>query len=56
LSTFHIELLTGQPSDTVRRILLDAGVTLRPPGGRSPFLRRCRAGWQDDGGGTIAGR
>lgn len=42
LSSFQIELLTGQPSQTVRRILRDAGVTLRPPGGRSPFLRRCR--------------
>jgi transposase len=44
LSSSQIELLTGQPSQTVRRVLRDAGVALRPPGGRSPFLRRWRAG------------
>jgi transposase len=44
LSTFHIELLTGQPSETVRRILRNAGVALRPPGGRSPFQRRATQG------------
>lgn len=40
----HIELLTGQPAASVRRLLNSTGVPLRPPGGRSPFLRRWRAG------------
>jgi hypothetical protein len=40
LSTTHIELLTGQASSKVRDVLRRAGVTLRPPGGRSPFRRR----------------
>jgi hypothetical protein len=39
----HIELLTGQPADSVRKLLHAAGVTLRPAGGRSPFMRRWRA-------------
>jgi hypothetical protein len=39
----HIELLTGQPGDTVRAMLHRYGVRLRGPGGRSPFLRRWRA-------------
>ena len=42
LSTVHIELLTGQPADTVRKMMTRAGITRRPPGGRSPFLRRQR--------------
>lgn len=44
----HIELLTGHPSATVRRIMTGCGIPLRQPGGRSPFLRR----WL--GGGTGA--
>jgi hypothetical protein len=40
----HVELLTGQPSQTVLRLLRAHGVALRPPGGRTPFMRRWRAG------------
>jgi hypothetical protein len=40
----HIELLTGQPSETIRGFLRRAGVPLRHPGGRTPFLRRWRSG------------
>lgn len=40
----HIELLSGQPAQTIRRLLLAQGISLRPPGGRSPFMRRWRAG------------
>jgi hypothetical protein len=36
----HIELLTGQPGDTVRAMPHRYGVRLRGPGGRSPFLPR----------------
>lgn len=36
----HIELLTGQPSENVRRALSIHGIPLRRPGGRSPFMRR----------------
>jgi transposase InsO family protein len=43
IGVHHIELLTGQPADTVRKLLHATGVTLRPPGGRSPFMRRWRA-------------
>jgi hypothetical protein len=43
LSVRHIELLTGQPAQTVLRLLRSQGVALRPAGGRSPFLRRWRA-------------
>ena len=39
----HIELLTGQPSESVRRLLAGSGTILRGAGGRSPFLRRWRA-------------
>jgi transposase-like protein len=44
LSTRHIELLTGQPSDSVRRLLVNGGILVRGAGGRSPFMRRWRAG------------
>jgi hypothetical protein len=44
LSVRHIELLTGQPSQTMLRLLQAQGVARRPAGGRSPFLRRWRAG------------
>ncbi len=40
----HIELLTGQPAMTVRGFMRRAGIPLRHPGGRTPFLRRWRAG------------
>lgn len=43
LGLTHIELLTGQPAGSVRRLLHNTGVAMRPPGGRSPFLRRWRA-------------
>lgn len=39
----HIELLTGQPATTVRGFMRRAGIPLRQPGGRTPFLRRWRA-------------
>jgi hypothetical protein len=38
----HIELLCGQPNETVRSWLRRQGVRLRPAGGRSPFMRRQR--------------
>jgi hypothetical protein len=40
----HIELLTGQPAMTVRGFMRRAGIPLRNPAERSPFLRRWRAG------------
>ena len=40
----HIELVTGQPAHTVRGFMRRAGITVRDPGGRSPFLRRWRLG------------
>jgi hypothetical protein len=39
----HIELLTGQPAMTVRGFMRRAGMPLRDPAERSPFLRRWRA-------------
>ncbi len=42
IGVHHIELLTGQPADSVRKLLHAAGVAPRPAGGRSPFLRRWR--------------
>jgi hypothetical protein len=39
----HIELLTGQPAQTVRNFMRRTGITTRHPGGRSPFMRRWRA-------------
>ena len=44
----HIELLTGQPAMTVRGFMHREGIPLRPPAGRSPFLRRWRTGLADD--------
>jgi hypothetical protein len=38
----HIELLTGQPAQTVRNFMRRTGITTRHPGGRSPFMRRWR--------------
>jgi hypothetical protein len=43
VSVTQIELLTGHPVPAIRRALVDAGIPLRAPGGRSPFLRRWRA-------------
>jgi hypothetical protein len=43
LGVRHIELLTGQPSQTVLRLLAAHGVARRPAGGRTPFMRRWRA-------------
>jgi hypothetical protein len=40
----HIELLTGQPAESVRGFMWRAGIPLRHPGGRTSFLRRWRAG------------
>ena len=48
----HIELLTGQPAMTVRGFMRRAGIPLRHPGGRTPFLRRWRESRQADG--TLA--
>jgi hypothetical protein len=42
LAVVHIELLTGQPSATVRHRLGAAGVVQRAPGGLSPFVKRSR--------------
>jgi len=44
LAVRHIELLTGQPGQTILRLLGAQGITRRPAGGRSPFMRRWRAG------------
>ena len=44
LAVRHIELLTGQPSQTVLRMLQAHGIARRPAGGRTPFLSRWRAG------------
>jgi len=40
----HIELVTGQPSESIRGFMRRAGIPLRHPGGRSPFMRRWRSG------------
>jgi hypothetical protein len=40
----HIELLSGQPAETIRALLHARGIGLRPAGGRSPFMRRWRSG------------
>jgi hypothetical protein len=45
LSLRHIELLTGQPAETVRALLRSRGVAARPRGSRSPFLHR----WKERG-------
>ncbi len=42
LAVRHIELVTGQAAQTVLRKLHANGITPRPPGGRSPFMRRWR--------------
>lgn len=40
----HIELLTGQPAESVRQHLAAWRIPLRPPGGRCPFLQRLSSG------------
>jgi DNA-binding CsgD family transcriptional regulator len=40
----HIELLTGQPAGSIRKFMQRAGIPMRHPGGRTPFLRRWRSG------------
>jgi transposase-like protein len=49
LSAPHIELLTGQPAATIRHHLIRYAIPRRPPGGRSPFLRR----WQEASGAVV---
>jgi hypothetical protein len=44
LGVRHIELLSGQPAQTILRLLHAQEIQLRPAGGRSPFMRRWRAG------------
>ena len=39
----HIELLTGQPADSIRGFMRRSGIPLRHPGGRTPFMRRWRS-------------
>jgi hypothetical protein len=53
LALKHIELLTGQPEQTLLRALHRLGVPLRPAGSRSPFRRRWRDAPQS-GAGTDA--
>lgn len=48
LSLRHIELLSGQPAETIRALLRRQGIRLRGRGGRSPFVRRWRAGSDPD--------
>ena len=42
LAFSHVELITGQPASTVRGFMQRSGLASRPPGQRSPFLRRCQ--------------
>jgi hypothetical protein len=42
LSLRHIELISGQPAETIRSRLRGQGIKLRSPGGKSPFMRRWR--------------
>lgn len=51
VSLSHIELLTGQAAQRVRAFMRRAGIPLRHPGGRCPFLRRRR-----DGGNKTSSR
>jgi hypothetical protein len=46
IAVHHIELLTGQPAGSVSRLLKAQGAPMRRPGGRTPFMRRWRAGQQ----------
>jgi hypothetical protein len=40
----HIELLTGQPAESIRKHLAAWRIPVRPSGGRCPFLRRVANG------------
>lgn len=42
LALRHIELISGQPAETIRALLRGQDVKLRSSGGRSPFMRRWR--------------
>ena len=42
LAAGHIEQLTGQPAGHVLQLLHDHGITVRPSGSQSPWLRRLR--------------
>lgn len=42
LALRHIELISGQPGETIRALLHAQNIELRRPGGRSPFMRRWR--------------
>jgi hypothetical protein len=44
LAVRHIELLTGHPAQTMLGLLRAQEIARRPAGGRSPFMRRWRAG------------
>lgn len=48
VSLSHIELLTGQPAESIRGFMRRSGIPLRPPGGRTPFMRRWRSGGNGD--------
>jgi DNA-binding CsgD family transcriptional regulator len=52
----HIELLTGQPAESVRGFMRRAGIPLRQPGGRTPFMRRWRSGPADSARRVPSGR
>jgi hypothetical protein len=49
LAVRHIELLTGQPGQTVLKQLQSQGISRRPAGGRSPLMRR----WRESLSGVI---
>lgn len=51
LAFSHVELITGQPASTVRGFMQRSGLASRPPGQRSPFLRRCQGSPSPDGTG-----
>jgi hypothetical protein len=51
LSARHIELLTGQPSQNVLRLLQAHGIARRPAGGRAPFLLRWRTDYHEGASG-----
>ena len=50
LAARHIELLTGQPAQTILRLLQAHGIPRRAAGGRTPFMRRWRAGGSTSSG------
>jgi len=56
VSLSHIELLTGQPAESIRGFMRRSGLPLRPPGGRTPFMRRWRSGGTGGAVRPYAGR